>query len=219
MRADLPPQPSTTYIGASLDTLEVRWFGTGEASPEVLERFTRNGQLGDPEHRVDRYVLDGRADVGIKYRELDVLETKVLDSVEGHLTTSWGPPAPLEVWRKWETAGSPRGALVDIDKHLVTRTFVMAPATGVRVTCEVEIASLAIRDRAYWTLAFEASGDANWREELIRRSVENVTADETMRSLLQGSLTISASYPEWLACHVDVLVGAREVGSGSSIAS
>lgn len=199
-------QPVDTVTSPRFDTLEVRWFAEGGLPAPVLPWFTRGGSLGTMEHRVDRYVLGGDAHVGVKYRDEAVPETKIRRSVDGVVVPPWGVEAPLESWRKWRDDDHGDGVEVDVAKVVFTRVFESAPAAGDHARCEVEIASLNVGEHHAWTLAFEASGGRARQESLLRWSLTHIAdGNERIVSLLRRSLTVAASYPEWLHTRIEAV--------------
>lgn len=91
---------------------------------------------GAVEERSDRYAVNGRPDVGLKFRSLEMLDLKVRRSVALRRLSATGPSGQVEVWHKW----SPAYGLVDPDeaerweearKSIVRRRF---SRTGAKVS-------------------------------------------------------------------------------------
>ena len=88
---------------AVLDTTELRWFAYGHAPTEVLRWFTATTDDLSFESRADVYLVDGRADRGVKHRAGRILEVKQRLAI-GELVTLAGLQGAVEQWRRWSPA-------------------------------------------------------------------------------------------------------------------
>lgn len=197
---------------ATLDTTEVRWFFNGAMPPDVGEWFTRPS--GVAEERCDTYLLDGRADVGVKRRHGETLELKVRQSLADRIELRRGLVGELEIWRKWSPA---EGLVVvgehaddsqwrDVHKSVVKRRF---SASGTEIDfsrepqltgagCDVEIAEVTVGTVRWWTFAFAAFGPEATRRDALLASWQALSTGAPDSNRLGSSDARAMGYPEWL---------------------
>jgi hypothetical protein len=195
---------------AVLDTTEIRWFVTGELPGDVRRWFI--GPAAAPaEARRDRYLLDGRTDVGLKFRNGETLELKTRQQTGPAVELTGGLVGVVERWRKWTPADGlvlPAASQrwVHVDKWIVKRRFEpdgaeveFSPARNGGPACDVEIVAVHAAGTTAWSLAFAASGP---------RSSRLATIGAAWRALLPAEASTiskmgidrgeSMGYPEWL---------------------
>lgn len=191
---------------AVLDTTELRWFADGTTPSPVRAWFTVDGTAGSVEEREDVYRLDGRHDLGVKWRHGTTLEVKLRRSTGRELVLDGNLRGRPEAWRKW-TPGDDRldlagGAarIVPVLKSVVKRVVVPSGAglTGSLAACDVELAEVRVGDHAAWTIAFAASGSRRHHRQVIAAAwgtlVDLAPAPDAVRELVT-----CAGYPAWLA--------------------
>jgi hypothetical protein len=122
----VPPRSLMGSGGVSVvDTTEIRWFVMGE-----LPRDARRWFIGPAvaEERCDRYLLDARTDVGVKFRNGEILELKARLEAGPPVELTGGFAGMLERWRKWTLADrvvqrSAPQRWIHVDKWIVRRRF------------------------------------------------------------------------------------------------
>lgn len=205
--------------GASLDaTTELRWFGAGRVSQEVLAWFSTASD-GLLEERRDQYCVDGQPDIGVKRRHGETLELKVRQGstesfeLEGRFT------GQLEAWQRWSPAGDrvelPHDpAWIDVDKTIAKRRFgrdgsEIALTTANRAMlgdgCDVEVASISVGPLHAWSFALAAFGRPEHHRELLVSTWRALNTPHLAPEALQLNPVHSFGYPEWLmhACPAD----------------
>lgn len=224
------PQPAQLRWPDALsivDTTEVRWFVPESLPPEIDLWFS--GSAGFSEERRDTYLIDDRADVGVKRRFGEMLEVKVRQSLDGRIDFGEGLAGPLEVWRKWSPVDAivddlAGGRWVDVSKSIVKRRFMldgteMALSSGALSTdagCDVEIAKLTVGAAHWWTFAFAAFGPSATRRDALVASWRSLAAAAQCSEPLGLRTGRAMGYPEWLA--LSILPGLRERGAQRALA-
>jgi hypothetical protein len=190
-----------------VDTTEIRWFVSGELPRDVRRWFIGSAVT---EERCDRYLLDGRTDVGTKFRNGATLELKTRLET-GPVVLTAGLAGVLESWRKWTPADGlvQRAATqrwIDVDKWILKRRFSLdgaeieaSPWQSGRPSCDVEIVALRAGGSIAWSFAFAAHGPQSSRLSAIRAAWAALlpTGAPTIREMgLDRAETMG--YPEWL---------------------
>lgn len=191
-----------------LNTVEMRWFF--DTCPiDETQHFAHVGEL---QTRVDWYSMPCNPASGIKIRE-GRFESKLRTAELGkrRLGSLHGR---LEQWQKWSLAyvddsPPPESLLSEIGwiavskRRRLKRFAVQAkqleivdlrPNNG----CEFELTELVIRDQSFWTVGFEAVGEADQLERNLALVAERVQQDGGRQ--LDFLLERSFGYAEWL-CH------------------
>ena len=185
-------------MAAGFPTLEVRWFRPGAAPEPILVWFLAfHSQPERVPRRVDRdlRVPQEVTSVGIKLRE-GGLEVKMREQEHGLLRMHARVRGVLEQWCKWRfplarTAGTtppwsrPDTSWVDVSKQRLVHRFSVAPtARVVHVApgeypsrgCVLELTEVGVGGRQWWTLCFEAFGDAATLRETFSLVTKHVLA-------------------------------------------
>jgi hypothetical protein len=191
-----------------VDTTEIRWFVSGELSRDVRRWFIGSTAA---EERCDRYLLDGRTDVGTKFRNGATLELKTRLETGPVVELTHGLAGVLESWRKWTPADRlvQRRATqrwIDVDKWIVKRRFSLdgaevevSPWQNRRPSCDAEIVAIRAGGTTAWSFALAAHGPRRSRLGAIRVAWSALLAagGPTIREmgLDRGE---SMGYPQWL---------------------
>jgi hypothetical protein len=202
-----------------LVTMEVRWFQLGTI-PEAIAQWFQQVELGQhlaiPPQRQDTYLLlPGHEYLGLKLRQGN-LEVKLRQAELGLHSFGSGWQGQVEQWIKWSSGDSHppltvgeqpltqalEGTWINVHKVRSQRQYKVLPnSTCVAVPlgqlmptgCTVELTQLTINDHAWWSLAFEATGD---------RLLESLKAvvDWVSRTHYPATLTANSSYAyaHWL---------------------
>jgi hypothetical protein len=195
-----------------IETTELRWFIEGLLPAEVAAWFTNGGTRGAGEHRRDRYLIDGRPDVGVKFRAQQTLELKVRQSVVAGGATTAGPDGLIEVWHKWSPAdefvgGDHVGRWIEVDKRIERRRFSPtgdeAVLTGgersmAGAGCDVELVDIRVGPIEAWSFAFAAFGPVGNQRNSISVSWRALTALGGPPETMWSRFDRSCGYPEWL---------------------
>ena len=194
---------------AVIDTTEVRWFLPGPLPPAVRHWFS--GGSGFSEERRDLYLLDGRDDFGVKFRNGETLEVKARLDTEGSGKPCGGLAGELEVWRKWVPARGPEEPSssqrwVEVDKAIFKRRFSLDGAELEFTTgqveasgCDVEIVAIRVDAIRAWSYAFAAYGPPPNRCVAIGAAWRAVrSSDASIPNELRLGRSRCMGYPEWL---------------------
>jgi hypothetical protein len=193
-----------------LDTTEIRWFLAGELPGDVRRWFI--GPAAVPgEARRDRYLLEDRTDVGLKFRSGETLEFKTRLRTGPALELAGGLVGVVEWWRKWTPVDglvqpSASGRWIDVDKWIVKRRFEpdgaeveFSPTLDGGPSCDVEIVAVQAAGTTAWSFAFAASGPRSSRLAAIGAAWRAlVPAEAPTISELGLDRGESMGYPEWL---------------------
>lgn len=196
-------------------SLEIRWFGPGQA-PVVLAH--RMDELGapDPDDRTDTYLrLPGTEDVGVKLRDRgQAFEIKLRERNLGESKLNGTPTGAVERWQKWSFPiadpacraaglGLPGESLVDVDKSRRLLTYRLAPDGSVALAderdgdgCSVELTALVVRGAKWWSVGFEAFGTEDRLADALAASAGAFFAAAEWSGALAGAR--SCAYPAWL---------------------
>jgi len=204
---------------------EIRWFWP-DSLPEGLSDWFRSGSdvycgAGGGISRVDTYLRDPNGvELGVKHRGSKLgVEVKGLVEVRSHGLNERKFLGPVEIWAKWtskelrlhtdstlavrkvrwlrkfDTTGiEPIEIALDANEQPVDGVHL--PAMG----CNVEMTEVTLNETIWWTLGFESFGSLATLEANLYRTA-SVLADRRPPKLQNGIL---ASYPLWLARHVNV---------------
>jgi len=205
--------PSRRPPGVNLDlTTELRWFFDGPLPSDMTEWFS-DGQRGLGEHRVDRYRLDRRVDIGLKKRSCETLELKIRMLPAQPLSIDDDVVGNLETWRRWSPADGlifvdHHTRWIDVEKTVVKRRFDCggreqplseASRSMTGDACDAEIAALSCDGLDSWTFALAAFGQPDLhRQALIAtwRALGEPTPFPERLALISGA---SCGYPQWIA--------------------
>lgn len=201
--------PERSGCVAAVETTEIRWFVSGALPRDVRRWFT--GPAAAVEHRRDRYLLDERTDVGVKFRNGETLELKARLQTGSVVELADGPAGVLERWTKWMPAdGLVRHSTslrwIDVDKTTVKRRFSLdGAAVGVSASpngdpfCDVEIVAVRAAGTTAWSFAFEAHGPQCSRLAVILAAWQELAPHHAPTiSRLVSDRGESMGYPEWL---------------------
>lgn len=197
-------------------TVEVRWFYSGVVPPGVLEWFQRGA--GKPQaqpRRVDHYLrLTDRDSLGIKLRA-GRIEIKQRHHEYGVVRWHERVTGLLEHWRKWSfelveahsdpvSLIGPTSSWIGVTKERRLRQYRL---TGHRIAavsapeylergCNLELTSIGVGGKEWWSLSFEAFGDESTLQESLSRVAQHVLAAQEPPAF---DAQDSYSYPRWVA--------------------
>lgn len=202
-------QPEISVTGP-LRSLEVRWILPGPLEPAVTGWFARFP--AEVSSREDIYLVDPQlGGQSVKLRGGKTLEVKVYGGSPGILQVAGRACGRLESWDKWSFAGEPTSGSGGADLpgwrrvHKLIRRFSAARRHGrMRVRelgekpeCHVELTEVHMSGQAWWTLGFEATGQAR----LLRGELD-ATAAFVFAQALPGGRELGTddcqSYAQWL---------------------
>ncbi len=201
-----------------LPTAEVRWFYQGVSPAEVLAWFQRGERQPERQpRRVDYYLhLVEDDSLGIKLRE-GRIEVKVRLQQQGIVRFHERVAGLVEHWRKWSfqlaqaddtLTGllTPASSWIAVKKErqlytvqltahkrIVTLSAEDNPAEG----CNLELTSIEVGGKQWWSLGFEAFGDELTIGENLRLVAETILTDDSGPPALGAEH--SYGYPKWLA--------------------
>jgi len=207
MTAEPPENPLTEAIRS----LEVRWIFPGQLEDAVAGWFA--GFPAAVESREDTYLLDPQLrGLSVKVRGGGALEVKVYCGSPGILEVPGRARGRMESWQKWSfpcgqlrrDSADPAGWRPVRKRRRISRfplasgrIATRAPGLGGEPRCEVELTEVRTRGRDWWTLGFEATGQAD-----LLRSELQATAVLVFAQPLPGGVEPgpdeSRSYAEWL---------------------
>ncbi|MBD1923561.1 hypothetical protein H6F77_21160 [Microcoleus sp. FACHB-831] len=187
-----------------LTTIEVRWFYRGTIPKEVKNWFGQDilgKHPSPPEEREDWYLYSPWCDrLGIKMRGGN-LEIKWRLAELGVQRFGDGLEGKTEKWLKW-ISEKPKN-----NKIIPANVGGKALWIGVRKErsqrkyegCTMELTKLIVQNEAWWSLAFEASG-----EEAQEMNNLQAIASEIFKNYPGMALQIhdSFGYPKWLSLTV-----------------
>ena len=201
---------------------EIRWFWRD--LPADLHTWFREGrgtleaaQADAP--RVDEYLVDGQAELGIKRRG-GMPEVEVKGLIDGAFAHLEAPPfsGPIELWCKWrsEAIAMPRDRTLAVQKSRWMRRFATADGppseitaeeravsfeSGVHRGCNVELTRVDCGGQGtWWTFGFESFGPLASLEQDLR-AVAQVLARRSPPTL---AAELRCSYAAWLAEHLSI---------------
>jgi hypothetical protein len=203
-------QPERPWPGSH--SLEVRWLFHGRLEPAVSQWFARFP--AELEAREDTYLLHPHQHrVSVKFRGGRNLDVKVYRGSPGILDVPGRARGRMERWQKWSFPADPLGQVsADAASWTVVRKRrrisrfpprgggrdqPCVPQMGGQLGCAAELTEIRMDDEAWWTLGFEATGQAS----LLRGQLEATVAAVFSYGLPNGlefRLDDSRSYAKWL---------------------
>jgi hypothetical protein len=195
-----------------LRSLEVRWFLPGEPDPAVAAWFGRFP--AEMAVREDAYLVDPcLPGLSVKLRAGEVFEVKVHQGSPGSLDAGCLASGRMEFFEKWSFPFGPAAGRTSYPAGWLavhkTRTVIgfrpagrgVVPASP-RLTgqphCMVELTGLRVRDEAWWTLGFEATGPVDRLRSVLEGTAALVFARPPPGEVRLGPGN-SRSYAEWLS--------------------
>jgi hypothetical protein len=202
------PQCPATDGGHSL---EVRWIFPGQLETAVTRWFECFPVA--VQSRVDTYLLSpDLPGLSVKVRGFGPLEVKLYGGSPGILDVAGRARGRIESWQKWSfplrPAGPVRsaGPLRPPGPHAAgpaswrpvrkRRRISRFPARG-PARSKAELTEIHTCGRAWWTLAFEATGPARLLRGELRATAALVFAQALPGGVIPGTDN-STSYAEWL---------------------
>ena len=206
-------------------TIEVRWFGEGSVSRIVRTWFDQcQGEISGHQVRVDTYLgIPGSDALGIKIRE-GRLEIKYRTHRFGPVQLHRQVNGLVEQWRKWGLMLGPNQFdsivtnpsepyWIRVQKERQLRSYQLVPndllslevgekgaednvTTNKVRRCDVELTSIQVENRRWWSLAIEASGQTDRTYEDLIFVFSQLSESNEPPRLTAGN---SFSYPSWLA--------------------
>jgi len=198
-------------------TLEARWIQPGPVPRPLLELL---GPFEESaiERREDRYLLVPVAPLlSVKVRDRVQLDVKARHRRLGALHLDNDVHGRLEMWEKWsfplaealEVAGG-----LTLRKLRRKRVFAMVdgalverPVAEAETACTVEVTEVSVEDGTWWTIGFEAGGDASTLEAELRATAAALVGRQLPSGVELGG-NASMSYVHWLQrrhCRVERL--------------
>jgi hypothetical protein len=192
-------------------TIELRWFYREDLPAEIANWFDTLGSNGtDADVRTDFYLQSSSPEVGIKIRQGN-LEVKHLQQQFDKIDLDRFGESNVEQWSKWicddRSAHPPatgKQGWIQVDKVRQQRFYrvelddplqLMPIGTPRKNAVAIELTTLQLHGRTWWTLACEYLGD-------------NISVDRQFLSIVRTLLvsypqtrsqpSISGGYPQWL---------------------
>jgi hypothetical protein len=201
-----------------LESMEVRWFfAPDHAVVGAVGALFSGAKHEGP--RLDRYVVTGRDDLGIKVRaekgEPVKLETKYRIGSLGAVALAPKVTGVIDRWKKLSAELGEAGpgssvATVDLEKERRLRRYA-SDASGVREVgpkdkpaagCNVEWTELRVGGaQAAWTLAFESFGPGPGLLRTLQRVVTSVLVDAPELAVAEAN---ARSYPAFVHARAQV---------------
>lgn len=189
-----------------LVTREVRWFFEGDVPDHVSAWFESPTHPVEREHRVDTYDFGAaRRRVGIKVRDIELFDSKLLLSVAPDVVLAPGLVGHVEDWMKiTEPANAETrhlsGERVHVSKEIVARRYTLnRGAARDLVGCDVELARVVVGHMRAWTVCFETFGVPELRQEGLQAGVDGLLEQSPLPPGLEFAPARSFSYPEWIS--------------------
>lgn len=200
-----------------LITNELRWFYPGSIPDDIELWFKQNcllDSLQPPEEREDVYLYSACEFLGIKLRQKR-LEVKWRTSELSIVGFSECAEGKVEKWGKWLCESTQE--IFQIKTVVNTPSWVSVKKTrysqlyrvvadfppqrvesneGIDNGCSVELTRLVIRNNAWWSLAFEASGEEPRLMDNLQKTASWVFNSYRGAKLQSAD---SYAYPGWLA--------------------
>ena len=188
----------------ALETLELRWFAQGRIPVAAIEWFEHTAPAVEIEKRIDTYLLDGRADLGVKRRDNGPLEVKERRCIGPTVAVGEHLEARVEEWHKSASGRTPTEAdrWVRIAKTVRTYPYRATVSDGRAAGCDIEIAAVETEGAEAWTLAFEASGPASERMGTLTAAIDRFLSGADVPADLAAALEMEAGYPAWLVAMI-----------------
>jgi hypothetical protein len=192
-------------------SIELRWFYRGDLPEEIANWFNTLGANDtDADVRTDVYLESGSPEVGIKIRQGN-LEVKHLQQQFDKIDIDGFNESNVEQWSKWichdRAAHAPatgKQGWIQVDKVRQQRFYrvefgdplkLVPISTPRKNATAIELTTLQLHGRAWWTLACEYLGN-------------NISIDRQFLPIVQALLvsypgtiatpSISGGYPQWL---------------------
>ena len=195
-------------------TVEARWFLAGPI-PEAVSAWFRAlpGQSEPEPTRVDHYLSGSGDGVGIKLRH-GRLEIKQRYRQRGIVHFHDRAGASVSHWRKWSFPLAPRAVDVAPGSYWIavekTRRIhrygvveegrIIPAAERDWGWCEVELSTVRVAGRVWWSLCFETAQADAALESILQPVARYVFAEGIPCDLLPAD---SSAYPRWLEKRVE----------------
>jgi hypothetical protein len=198
-------------VTEGVPSLEVRWIFRGQLEAAVAEWFGRFPAR--TESREDLYLCgpDMRG-LSVKVRGGEAFEVKVYRGSPGILDVPGRARGHVQSWRKWSF---PFGPLRQVSSDLAawrpvgkrrritwfsraSGQFAAGPGRAEDAGCAVELTEVRMRDEAWWSLGFEATGPADLLRSELEDAAELVFA-QALPPTAVLSQDDSRSYADWLS--------------------
>ncbi len=192
-------------------TLEVRWICPGSLTASMIEWFAP--LVGEFESREDSYLVgQGIEGVSVKIRGGALLDIKVAGGDRGVFDLPGRARGRLQAWKKWSFPTPHVGGIDDECSDWVRvgkmrrivwfsiadgRPTSRGSGAAAEAVCSVELTEVLKEGESWWTLGFEATGDADALTGAIDATAALVFGDHPPDGL-ELSLSDSMSYSEWL---------------------
>lgn len=183
---------------------EVRWF-FNEPLPQALSRWFA---LFDPisqAPRTDYYLnFTDNADIGIKLREEQIqIKHVVADLGVQHFTNAEGQVIKYEKWSfpvvsnsEWATLVNRPDVWVPVKKIRQMLKFTLGGGYPNKVRmdepldngCEVELSKVEVKDKEYWSLAFEAFGSS--AELNLQKTIREIFESKSCPFYFEGKKSL-----------------------------
>ncbi|HWA32560.1 MAG TPA: hypothetical protein VG737_00445 [Cyclobacteriaceae bacterium] len=206
----------TLQDNAITESVELRWFFSGQLPGAILQRFkdfaaARKFETSK-ESRSDYYLRNKRETVGVKLRkdgdEKDI-EMKFLKASVPHEERNVS--GQVERWRKWRFPAGKfnfrnERSVLESEWIAVSKTRyqvnIPGPATKSRMEgCGFEITSLASAQGSFWTIGFEGFSDKGREETNFLHAVDLTHAEfftDGGNDDIRFSKDNSFSYPKFI---------------------
>jgi hypothetical protein len=192
-------------------TIELRWFYRGDLPAEIAEWFnTLGANSTDADTRTDFYLQSSSPDVGIKIRQGN-LEVKHLQQQFDKIDIDRFGESYVEQWSKWicdDRAAHPpatgKQGWIQVDKVRQQQFYRVEFSDPIKLipistprenAAAIELTTLQLHGRAWWTIACEYLGD-------------DMSIDRQFLPIVQALLvsypgaiatpSSSGGYPQWL---------------------
>jgi hypothetical protein len=192
-------------------TIELRWFYRGYLPAEIANWFDPLGTNGiDADARTDFYLQSNSPEVGIEIRQGN-LEVKHLQQQFDKIDIDRFRESNVEQWSKWicqdRSAHAPatgKQGWIQVDKVRQQRFYrvefsdplkLVPISTPRKNAVAIELTTLQLCGRAWWTLACEYLGDN------IRIDRQFLPIVQTLLVGYPGTIATPSSsggYPQWL---------------------
>ncbi len=159
-------------------TAEIRWFYKG-AVPEHINKWylpVKSNPEQKPE-RTDLYLLNNSDNLGIKIREGRI---ELKQQLKRYPSVQFGPTIGGQpgLWRKWVFNLTKQNIFSEMDKEKewlpvakkrqlarfeITEQNTILPVSTSKLCdngCEVELSAIFVKGQQWWSICFEAFGDA-----------------------------------------------------------
>lgn len=195
----------------STQTIEVRWFYSGNLPEEVLTWFNTLGKpLPKPYSRSDLYLQPSSSDLGIKIRQGN-LEVKYCQQQLGVSEIAGIVDGQVQQWTKWichdpslELASGEKQAWIQVAKIRYQRSYLVEFIEPIRLipistprknAAAIEVTQLQLQGRPWWTIACEYLGN---NISIDRQFLPLVRSLLYSYPCLTSAPIMSGGYPEWL---------------------